>query len=328
MLYQSFRSLFNERLSIFVCPSVNFDENFHYVCEKLKLHQASKIVPRHFITTFYVLLYIRVFPQTELSNQLVAMLSNFHLPSGFQKWVSFFPLRGVIYNYKGMSIFFELDNSIKNYVEKNFHNGSILSDISYLSRELVLNKTSLKEKFNESLIFGSHQAFVLNSFFVYEDKKPALGSIPNEMMISNANVEINVSVAVSLLFGFYCNVKDVTSFTGLAGCIGKIEFDKESFSQNIRSCLDIMLKPVEKDNFNGDKREEPKKPPINKPKEKPINKDDKSEAVLNANKQLSSTLNKFEERVKRLEGTVSKTKPDLTLSTPKKINRGLVPELV
>jgi len=242
MLLNNFSLLFSDRLNLNVIPSLDFDRHFDFICEKVRLQQNSKIRPEHFKSVFFALLYVRMFPKSEIGSNILAMLSHLYIPYGFQKSISFIPLRGQLYNIKGTSLTFTLHDEVTKYVEVNYQNGNLLSNLSYLSRELSTNKNALKNRFDERLMLGTSQGFILNSFMSYDKVIPKLGAVPQKMYVSHATPEVNVSLAISLLFGLHCKEQSAHSFIGLAGCIGTVEFNEQSFLQNVRLSIELLFK--------------------------------------------------------------------------------------
>lgn len=242
MLLNKFSLLFSDRFELKIIPVLDFDQHFDFLCEKIRLSHNSKIKPEHFRCIFYALLYVRIFPKSEIGSNIAAMLSYLYIPNGFQKCISFIPLRGQFYTIKGTSLTLSLHNEVIDYVEMNYKNRNLLSNLNYLSRELGVNKTVLAEKFDEKIMFGTNQGFLLNSFMNYNLIVPKLGTVPEKLYVSNASPDINVSVAVSLLFGLHCEEKSTSSFIGLAGCIGLVEFDIQSFLHNVRVSIDLLIK--------------------------------------------------------------------------------------
>lgn len=320
MLLQNFKLLFSDRFTLKVIPSLDFDLQFDYLCEKIRLQQNSKIKPEHFRAIFYALLYVRLKPKNDTSMNIISMLSHLYIPGGFQECISFIPLRGQMYNIKGTTLTFELHDEVREYVESNHDNGNLLSNISYLSRELSLNKIALRSKFNERTIFGTDRGFLLNSFMSYESEVPELGAMPKSMYVSNALPTVNVSVAVSLLFGLHCNEVSVRSFVGLAGCIGAVEFSEQGFLQNVRTSIDMLFKFSEKDKSFDDKRAFDKVSPVKLETDKsaystgtPYSGNNYSDSIV----QVSQVIN---ERLNRLEGSFSSLKEiirkDISLRDP------------
>jgi hypothetical protein len=242
MLLNNFSLLFSDRLNLKVIPSLDFDQHFDFLCEKVRLQQNSKIRSEHFRSVFYALLYVRMFPKNEIGSNILAMFTHLYIPYGFQKSISFIPLRGQLYNIKGTSLSFDLHNEVTDYIEMNYKNGNLLSNLSYLSRELSTNKNALKVRFDERLMLGTSQGFILNSFMSYEETIPKLGAVPQKMYVSHATPEVNVSLAISLLFGLHCEEQTAHSFIGLAGCIGKVEFNEQSFLHNVRLSIELLFK--------------------------------------------------------------------------------------
>jgi len=242
MLLNSFSLLFSDRLNLKVIPSLDFDQHFDFLCEKVRLQQNSKIKSEHFKSVFFALLYVRMFPKSEIGSNILAMFTHLYIPYGFQKSISFIPLRGQLYNIKGTSLSFSLHDEVTKYIEVNYENGNLLSNLSYLSRELSTNKNALKNRFDEKLMLGTSQGFILNSFLSYEGVIPKLGAVPQKMYVSHATPEVNVSLAISLLFGLHCKSQSAHSFIGLAGCIGSVEFDEQSFLHNVRMSIELLFK--------------------------------------------------------------------------------------
>jgi len=242
MLLNNFSLLFSDRLNLQVIPSLDFDQHFDFLCEKVRLQQNSKIKPEHFKSVFLALLYVRMFPKTEIGSNILAMFTHLYVPYGFQKSISFIPLRGQLYNIKGTSLTFSLHDEVIKYVEVNHENGNLLSNLSYLSRELGTNKNALKNRFDERLMLGTSQGFILNSFLSYDGVIPKLGAVPQKMYVSHATPEVNVSLAISLLFGLHCKSQSAHSFIGLAGCIGTVEFNEQSFLHNVRMSIELLFK--------------------------------------------------------------------------------------
>uniref|UniRef100_A0A2V0R9Z5 Uncharacterized protein n=1 Tax=viral metagenome TaxID=1070528 RepID=A0A2V0R9Z5_9ZZZZ len=320
MLLQNFRLLFSDRFTLKIIPSIDFDHQFDYLCEKIRLQQNSKIKPEHFKNIFYALLYVRLNPKNDVSMNIISMLSHLYLPGGFQECISFIPLRGQMYNIKGTTLTFELHDKVREYVEQNYDNGKLLSNASYLSRELSLNKIALRSKFNERIVFGTDRGFLLNSFMSYEDKIPELGAMPQLMYVSNALPNVNVSVAVSLLFGLHCNEESVRSFVGLAGCIGAVEFSEQGFLQNVRTSIDMLFRFNGKDKSSDDKGASDKVSPVKSEIDKsaynsgpPHSGNNYSDSIV----QVSQVIN---ERLNRLEGSFSSLKEiirkDISLRDP------------
>lgn len=320
MLLNNFELLFKDRLSLKIIPSLDFDLQFDYLCEKIRLQQNSKIKPEHFKAIFYALLYIRLNPKTDVSTNIISMLSHLYVPGGFQECISFVPLRGQMYNIKGTTLTFELHDEVKEYVESNHDNGNLLSNVSYLSRELSLNKMAFRSKFNERIVFGTSKGFLLNSFMSYDKEVPRLGAVPQIMYVSNALPEVNVSVAISLLFGLHCNKVSVRSFVGLAGCIGTVDFSEQGFLQNIRTSIDLLFKSNEKNkSFDDNKsfdRVSPGKIDVDKStydSGPPYSGSTLSDGIV----QVSQVIN---ERLNRLEGSLTSLKEiirkDISLRDP------------
>jgi len=313
MILNSFRLLFSDRFNLRVIPTLDFDHHFDYLCEKIRIQQNSKIKSEHFKSAFYALLYIRFFPRSEIGSNIISMFSHLYIPLGFQKCTSFIPLRGQLYNIKGTSLSFTLHEEIINYIEMNYENGNLLSNLSYLSRELGTNRIALKNKFDEKLMLGTNQGFILNSFMSYEKEVPKLGAVPQNMYVSHATPDVNVSVAVSLLFGLHCKEESAHSFVGLAGCIGIIEFNENSLSHNVRTSIDILFKSEGKgknlDSYDSSEKVIPGSIGSDKPVSSsgpPYSGSSYTEGNVQQNSSVNERLLKLEGSFSRLEDVIKK----------------------
>lgn len=307
MLLNNFSLLFSDRLNLKVIPSLDFDQHFDFLCEKVRLQQNSKIKPEHFRSVFFALLYVRIFPKSEIGSNILAMFSHLYVPYGFQKSISFIPLRGQLYNIKGTSLSFSLHKEVIEYIEVNYENGNLLSNLSYLSRELGTNKNALKNRFDEKLMLGTSQGFILNSFMSYEGIVPKLGAVPQSMYVSHATPEVNVSLAISLLFGLHCKSQSAHSFIGLAGCIGIVDFNEQSFLHNIRMSIDLLFKGEGKgkstDNNDSSDRINPGKIGGDSPVSSFTGSPHSGNAFTGGNVQIDSSI---VERLVKLEGSFTR----------------------
>jgi hypothetical protein len=185
-----------------------------------------------------MLIYIRLYPNTEYAKEMVSFLKGSKIPYGFTKTVNYLPICGTFKNVKGMIVNVVLDPDLKSQIESNHVNSSSYQLANFMSRELSSSRNGNFETFDDLSILSNTQNFILNSFI---EGNFTSDSFQCRMHCNDHNPEMNVGLAVSFIFNLSSTEECFRSLTTIIGSVAHFDMTTSQYNGNCHLAIDLLF---------------------------------------------------------------------------------------
>lgn len=239
MLFSSIFSKCSSDLKL-VCspPSSFFTTHFDIFCQNSGLLGNSRIKSEHFSSVFNMLIYIRLYPNTEYAKEMVSFLKGSKIPYGFTKTVNYLPICGTFKNVKGMMVNVVLETDLKSQIESSHINLSSYQLANFMSRELSSSRNGNFETFDDLSLLSNTQNFILNSFI---EGNFISDSFQCRMHCNDHNPEMNVGLAVSFIFNLSSTNECFHSLTTIIGSVAHFDMTLSQYNGNCHLAIDLLF---------------------------------------------------------------------------------------
>jgi len=239
MLFSSIYSKCSSDLKLVCSPiSTFFSTHFDLFCQNSGLLGNSRIKSEHFSSLFNMLIYIRLYPNSEYAKEMVSFLKGSKLPTGFSKTVNYLPICGTFKNVKGMMVNVILDPDLKKNIESNHVNSHSYQLANFISRELSSSRNANFETFDEVSILSNTQNFILNSII---EKDFTSDSFQCRMHCNDHNPEMNVGLAVSFVFNLSSTTECLRCLTTIIGSVAHFDMTSSQYNGNCHLAIDLLF---------------------------------------------------------------------------------------